>query len=256
MDDTMFRRLALNALCSAAIAAIAFSSPAKADTETMSDARKAEIEKIIHDYINNNPQVILDAVRNHQQAQADAEQAAQQERLVEMRQQLEHAEYSPVGGNPDGNVTVVEFFDYRCGYCKHVHDTVMNTVGDDGNVRLVYKEFPVLGPDSEIAARAALGVFFNKADKYFEFNDALMRAKGGLNEARVLEIAASIGLDKDAVKKHMDDPRVNMELRHNMALAQALGIRGTPAFVVDNTLVPGALDRKTLEELIKKARGS
>jgi len=252
----MFRRLALRILYTAAITAFTLSSPASADTATMSDARKAEIEKIIHDYINENPQVILDAVRNHQQAQAEAEKAAQQDRLVEMRQQLENAKYSPVGGNPDGNVTVVEFFDYRCGYCKRVHDTVMDTVSDDGNVRLVYKEFPILGPDSEIASRAALGVFFNVTDKYFDFNDALMRAKGGLNEDRVLEIAASIGLDKDAVKKHMDDPRVTTELRHNMALAQALGIQGTPAFVVDNTLVPGALNRETLEELIKKARGS
>jgi len=256
MDSPMFRRLALTVLCPAMIAALAFSSPATADDAPMSDARKAEIEKIIHDYITNNPQVILDAVRNHQQAQAEAEKAAQQSRLVEMRKQLEEAKYSPVGGNPKGNVTIVEFFDYRCGYCKRVHDTVMDTVSDDGNVRLVYKEFPILGPESQIASRAALGVFFNITDKYFIFNDALMRSKGGLNEDRVLEIAASIGLDKEAVKKHMDDPRVNMELRHNAALAQSLGIQGTPAFVVNNTLVPGALNRETLEDLIKKARES
>ncbi|MGJ3258088.1 MAG: DsbA family protein [Rhodospirillales bacterium] len=254
----MIRRLAPAVFCAALFAALLVPPTATwaADEAPLSDARKSEIEKLIHDYIMDNPQVILDAVRAHQEAQEAAEQAAQQQRLVEMRQQIENADLSPVGGNTEGNVTVVEFFDYKCGYCKRVHETVINTVADDGNVRLVYKEFPILGPESMTAARAALGVFYNIKDKYFGFHDALMQARGGLSEDRVLEIAASVGLDKAAVKKHMKDPRIDTELRHNMALAEALGIRGTPAFIVDNTLVPGALDRESLEDLIKQARGS
>jgi protein-disulfide isomerase len=256
MDDTMLRRLIAAICVSATLTAYLLAVPAFADDKPLSAAQASEIEKLIHDYIMKNPQVILDAVRKHQEAAAEAEKAARQQQLVTMRDQLENAKYSPVGGNPDGNVTVVEFFDYRCGYCKRVHDTVAGTVKDDGNVRLVYKEFPILGPESLIASRAALGVFFNITDKYTPFHNALMLSKGGLNEDKVLEIAESIGLDKAAVKKHMDDPRVDTELRHNMALAEALGIQGTPAFVVNNTLVPGALDRDTLEKLIKDARGS
>ncbi|WNK01214.1 DsbA family protein [Thalassospiraceae bacterium LMO-JJ14] len=251
----MFRRLALAFCVPAVLAALVLSAPVLAEDKAFSDLQKSEINKLIHDYIMKNPQVILDSVRMHQEAQAEAEKVAQQKRLIDMREQLENAKHSPVGGNAKGDVTVVEFFDYRCGYCKRVHDTVMDTVGSDGNVRLVYKEFPILGPESLIASRAALGVFLNIREKYVPFNDALMRAKGGLNEEKILDIAGSIGLDKDAVKKHMSDPRIDTELRHNMALAEALGINGTPAFVVNNTLVPGALDRDTLQRLIKDARG-
>jgi protein-disulfide isomerase len=252
-----FRVVALTAgLITGLITGLAYSSPATADDAVLSDTQKSEIERIIHDYIRKNPQVILDAVREHQEAQAEAEKMAQQQRLKDMREQIENAKFSPVGGNVDGDVTVVEFFDYRCGYCKRVHDTVIDAVNDDGNVRLVYKEFPILGPESLIAARAALGVHFNNADKYAAFNDALMRSKGGLNEEKVLQIAAGIGLDRDTVKKNMDDPRIDTELRHNMALAEALGIQGTPAFVINNTLVPGAVDRDALDSLIKEARGS
>lgn len=219
-----------------------------------SAAKTSEIEKLVHDYIMSNPQVILDAVRTHQVAEEANADAERQRQLVNMRDQLENAPTSPVGGNLNGDVTVVEFFDYRCGYCKRVHDTVINAVKDDGNVRLVYKEFPILGPESVTAAQAALGVFFNSKEKYASFNDALMRSRGGLNEARVLEIAESIGLDPELVKKNMEDPRVNAELASTMALAEALNIRGTPAFVVNQTLVPGAVDAATLKGLIKTAR--
>jgi protein-disulfide isomerase len=214
----------------------------------------SEIEKLVHDYIMTNPQVILDAVRAHQVAEEANAEAERQRKLVSMRDQLENAPTSPVSGNLNGDVTIVEFFDYRCGYCKRVHDTVIDTVKDDGNVRLVYKEFPILGPESIAASRAALGVFFNSKEKYVPFNDALMRSRGNLNEARVLEIAESIGLDPELVKKNMEDPRVNDELANTMALAEALNIRGTPAFVVNQTLVPGAVDAATLEGLIKSAR--
>ena len=219
-----------------------------------SAAKISEIEKLVHDYIMTNPQVILDAVRAHQVAEEANAEAERQRQLVSMRDQLENAPTSPVSGNLNGDVTIVEFFDYRCGYCKRVHDTVIDTVKDDGNVRLVYKEFPILGPESIAASRAALGVFFNSKEKYVPFNDALMRSRGNLNEARVLEIAESIGFDPELVKKNMEDPRVNDELANTMALAEALNIRGTPAFVVNQTLVPGAVDAATFEGLIKSAR--
>ncbi len=227
---------------------------ARADEKPLSDTQKSEIEKLVHDYIMTNPQVILDAVRAHQVAQEAREEEERNQRLLSMRDQLENSATSPVGGNTSGDVTVVEFFDYRCGYCKRVHDTVLDTVKGDGKVRLVYKEFPILGPDSVVAARAALGVFFNNGKKYAAFNDALMRSRGPLNEEKILEIADSIGLDPKAVKKDMQDPRVDTELNNNMALAEALNIQGTPAFVVNQTLVPGALDAATLKDLIKKAR--
>ncbi|MEX0693085.1 MAG: DsbA family protein [Rhodospirillales bacterium] len=252
----MFRRLV--SVLPAAVIAIALTSVPTGSRATnaqpMTDAGKAAFEKLIHDYIMNNPTVILESVRAHQEAQAKAEQATQQQRITDMREQIENGKLSPVGGNVSGDVTLVAFFDYRCGYCKKVHDAVMNTVEKDGNIKLVYKEFPILGPDSVAATRAALGVFYTMKDKYIAFNDALMRSKGGLNEGRVLQIAESIGLDAKAVRKSMEDPRIDIELGHTMALAEALNIRGTPAFIINRTLVPGAVDQQTLEDMVKEAR--
>jgi protein-disulfide isomerase len=242
---TLFMMLAL---------ALPATRAALADEPAMTEAQKAAFEKLVHDYIMKNPTVILESVRAHQEAEAEAEKVAQKQRLAEMHSKIMNEKMSPVGGNPAGDVTIVEFFDYRCGYCKSVHDTVMDTVKNDGKVRLVYKEFPILGPDSVVAAHAALGVFFTMKDKYFAFSDALMRAKGGLNEDRVMQIAESIGLDPKAVKKSMSDPRIEKELSQNMALAASLNIRGTPAFIVNKTLVPGAVDKETLLDLIKEAR--
>lgn len=220
----------------------------------LSDAAKAEIEKLVHDYITENPQVILEAVHKYQADQEAQQEAQRNQRIAALRNEIERAPSSPVGGNPDGDVTIAQFFDYRCGYCKQVHSALMESVKADGNVRLVYKEFPILGPDSLIASRAALGVFYNDPAKYLAFSNDLMESRGQLPEARVIEIAAKSGIDAKALKKFMDDPRVRDELNATRALAQSLEISGTPAFVIAGTLVPGAVNKDTLVELIAKAR--
>lgn len=223
--------------------------------DEMSADEKKAIESVIHDYLLNNPEVVVEAIRKFQASQETARAEAARQRLTELRTPLERNEGTPVVGNPDGDVTVVEFFDYRCGYCKRVREALTDAVNSDGKVRLVLKEFPILGPDSVTVTKAALGVFYTSPDKYPAFHDALMTSRGNLDEARVMEIAVSVGLKVDAVKTAMKDPRVELEIQHNMALAQALDISGTPAFVVGNELVPGAIDRAAFDELIKNARG-
>ncbi len=236
-------------------AAMLLAAPtAQADDAPLSSARKAEIKKLIENYIVNHPDVILRAVQNYQEEQQALEEHLAKARLAEMSEQLERSKESPVGGNPKGDVTVVEFFDYRCGYCKRVYPVIRQAIESDGNVRLVFKEFPILGPESVFASRAALAVFYTTPAKYEAYHRALMDSKGALSDARVLQIAKETGLDPDAVKKAMDDPRVEREIRHNMALAQALNIRGTPAFVIGKELVPGAIDLDTLKKLVKAAR--
>ncbi len=226
-----------------------------ADTKSgLTDQQKSQIEALVRNYIANNPEMIVDAVRSYQAQQRVAEEAARAKQLVEMQQQLENSATSPVGGNPDGDVTLVEFFDYRCGYCKRVHDTVVETVKADGNVKLVYKEFPILGPESVAAARAALAIHFAIPEKYKTFNDALMRARGALTEDRVVQIAESLNISADALSAALDNPKVDQEIGHNMALARALDINGTPAFVIRNKIVPGAVDAETLKKLIAEAR--
>ena len=159
---------------------------------------------------------------------------------------------SPVIGNPDGDVVVVEFFDYRCGYCKKVVNDLRQVVESDGNIRLVMKEFPILGPESQLAARAALASA--KQGRYEEFHFALMTARGQINEASIMAIAEDSGLDIDRLKQDMEGEEIDALLQKNFELAQSLGIRGTPAFVIGDELYPGALDLQSLKALITKAR--
>ncbi len=221
----------------------------------LSGDEKKAIESVIHDYLLNNPEVVVEAIRKFQAEQESARAEIALQRLSELREPLEQNEGTPVIGNPDGDVTIVEFFDYRCGYCKRVHEALSEAVKADGKVRVVLKEFPILGPESVTATRAALGVFYTNPDKYPAFHEALMTSRGNLDEARVIDLAVSVGLEADAVKAAMKDRRVEMEIQHNMALAQALDISGTPAFVIGDELVPGAIDRAAFDELIKNARG-
>lgn len=239
------------------LAAGIFGSPAvSADDHAaaLSETQAMQVEKLIERYLDENPEVVVRAFRKYQRQQEAAEQLRQKENLASLRGLLENSDGSPVRGNPEGDVTLVEFFDYRCGYCKRVHGTVTEAVTSDGNVKLVYKELPILGPNSVFASRASLGVFFTQPLKYPAFHDALMTSRGQLNPGRVISIAEGIGLKPEDIKKAMKDPRVDEEIQRNMQLAQSLGINGTPGFVIGSEVVPGAVDGDALKELIAKAR--
>jgi len=220
----------------------------------MTPAEKAAIEAIVRDYLTSNPEVIVDAIEALREKQRQAEAAQQKMALVTHREALLADPATPIVGNPQGDVSVVEFFDYRCGYCKRVFPSLMGTIDSDGGIRLVLKEFPILGPESQYAARAALAS--RKQGKYSEFHVALMGFRGNLSEAAVMAIARSVGLDTDRLARDMDDDSVTAAIETNMALANALGIRGTPAFIIGDRLVPGALTVETLKSLIAEARGA
>jgi protein-disulfide isomerase len=147
---------------------------------------------------------------------------------------------------------VVEFFDYRCPYCKQVVPSLSQLLKEDGKIRFVYKELPILGPDSIIASRAAIAS--RKQNKYIEMHNALMRARGTLDEPSVLKIATETGLDARKLKTDMGAPEVDMIIERNRTLARALNLNGTPAFVIGDTTVPGAVDLPTLKSLVAEAR--
>ncbi len=251
--NTRFRCVFFSAFL--ALAAISPTMPVQA-ADGLSDLQRSEVETLIHKYIMENPRVILDAVQQMQAREEEEQKLAAAKNLVTYREQLINDPKAPVLGNPNGDITIVEFFDYRCGYCKRVFPTLLKAMEDDGNLRLVYKEFPILGPDSIIATKASLAVWRLTPDKYQAYHTALMAARGGLNESTVLAVADKIGLDSDAIAKEMKSPEIEQDLNKNYELAQALGISGTPAFVIGNQLVPGAVDLETLKNLIKEARGS
>ncbi len=230
-------------------------SPAAAAGDALSPGQKRAVEEVVREYLRRNPEILLEAI-GAARAKRDAErQATVQRTLVSLRRELEDDPTSPVGGNPRGNVTIVEFFDYQCGYCKRVFSSVQKLLKSDGNIRYVYKEFPILGPQSVVAARAALAAWKLDRDRYVSFHTALMQSKGRLSERKILSIAAESGLDVERLRAAMADPGIDTVLARNSELARALDINGTPGFVIGDQVVLGAVDLETLTALISEARG-
>lgn len=210
------------------------------------------IEHIVRQYLLENPQVLVDALTAYQQRQRVAEEERQQQAVVAHREALNEDPETPVLGNPDGDVVIVEFFDYRCSYCRRVVRDLRDVVEKDGKVRLVMKEFPILGPASIQAARAALASV--KQGKYEAYHYALMTQPGDMSDPHLMQIAKMVGLDVDQLKEDMESEEIEAMIRRNHALAEALNIGGTPAFVFGDTLVPGAVDADTMRRLIAEAR--
>ncbi|EKV29179.1 27kDa outer membrane protein [Caenispirillum salinarum AK4] len=235
----------------AAFAATAAPAPALAD-EALTPAQEDAVRGLVREYILDNPEIIAEAIDRLRSKQQAAAEQAQKESIAVHAEQLNFDPESPVLGNPDGDVTLVEFFDYQCGYCKAVFPAVMDAVEDDGDVRLVMKEFPILGPASVYAARAALAA--REQDKYAEFHEALMTLKGQLTDEAVDAAAEDVGLDLEQLKVDMAAPAVDEQISANMALARALDIGGTPAFVVGDMLMPGAVPLERLQQAIAQAR--
>lgn len=210
------------------------------------------VEKAVEAYIRSHPEVIEQTL----QALEAKRQAEERERVrgaIAARQaDLLNDPASPVSGNLNGEVTVVEFFDYRCGFCKRVAPAVTQLQKDDARVRVIYKNFPILGEASELAAKAALAS--NAQGRYQQFHEALLAAKTELTKEQVLHIAADVGLDAKRVETEMNSPEWATIIERNRTLAKELGITGTPAFVVGTELYPGALDLTALKELIARAQ--
>lgn len=222
--------------------------------ETLTEAEKAAIEDLIEKYIQTHPDIILESVRAYTERQEVAAREAAESNLTKLREQILFDPMAPVAGNPDGDITVVEFFDYRCGYCKRSLDMVMAMIDEDPNLRVVFKEFPILSPQSRRAAQAALAA--QKQGKYLEYHYALMSSRGSFDDEQILDIAAEVGLDIGQLEKDMEAPEITAYLDSVQDLARSLDIRGTPTFVVENQIVRGAVDAETLRKAIEEKRKS
>nr|WP_302473942.1 DsbA family protein [Legionella sp. PL877] len=228
----------------------------------MSEAQKKEIEKVIHNYLVNNPEVLLEASQALQQKQQQVMQQQAQVAIKENANQLFDDSLTVVG-NPKGSVTLVEFFDYQCIHCKKMAPVISELVKKDSNLRVVYKEFPIFGKSSDIASRAALAAAMQ--GKYQAMHEALIKQDKRLNEQLVMDVAKSVGVDMTKLKTDMDSKTVTDALNANRELAEKLHLMGTPAFIVAATangklkegaspsFIPGAASEQVLQELIKKA---
>ncbi len=214
--------------------------------------QRQEIEGIVKDYLTKNPEVMLDALQAAEDKIKSESRDKASAALATRRHEVFDDPETPVGGNPRGDVSLVEFFDYRCPYCKQVEPALEALLGADRQLRFVYKEFPVLGPDSVTAARAALAS--RQQGKYDALHRALMGMKGQIDEAAVFKVANSAGLDIERLKHDMEAPEIDRILKANLALAEALDIRGTPGFVIGSEIVPGAISLDALKGLIAAAR--
>jgi protein-disulfide isomerase len=240
------RRLAL--LLALAVAPMAVA----AQPAPLTEAQKEVVQKLIHDYYLEHPEALIEAFQRAQATLRAQQQNVAKRMLVERRSELVADPQAPVAGNTQGDVTIVEFFDYRCAYCKKAHPGMAGLLADEPGVRFVHKQLPVLGPDSVFAARAALAS--QAQGRYLAFHDAMMAASGALTNEAVFAIADQIGLDRVRLARDMVAPEVEAALARNAALAKALGINGTPSFVVGDMMIPGVAEPAALRQLIAAQR--
>lgn len=227
-------------------AALTFAGAAPSAAEGLT---KEAVQKIVHDYIMEHPDVILDAVNQYQQRTMEEKQKAAVETNREF---LFRDERSPVIGNPEGDVTIVEFFDYNCGYCKRAYPTIKEVLAQDKKIRLVFKELPILGPTSETASRFALAA--HAQGKYHDFHERLMTNKVPVNEDVLIQIATDLKLDLNKLRADAEGTEVMMQIERNRALAQQMAINGTPAFVIGNRVAPGAIPKAEILKMIEETR--
>ena len=246
--------------CAAALAFLFLAGgTAAAQDAEFTDSELRVIDERIRAFIMTNPEVVLDSLRELQarmaleQRHEEAQRAEQRRGLLqELAAEIERDRDDPVLGNPDGDVTLVEFFDYQCGFCKRMTAALFETVRADGGVRLVMKEFPILGPASVVAARAALAS--RRQGRYEEMHVALMNLRGRLTEQAVLQTARELGLDVDRLEADMADPAIMEVFGKVHALADSLDINGTPSLIIGGEVIEGAVEAGQLRDLISAAR--
>ena len=213
-----------------------------------------QIEKIVKDYLMREPEVIYQAIQELQKRQQAEEATRQQATIAEQGDQIFRHADDPIAGNAEGDVTLVEFFDYHCGYCRSMTPGLQQLIDADPKLRFVFKELPVLGPDSVVAAKAALAAAKLDETKYYRLPpgpDAIQGAVTGRDPGGWLSAS---GYDKDQLAAEMEQDWVKTRLDENHALAEKLGINGTPSFVVGKTLIPGAVDLGKLAQLVQDER--
>lgn len=231
------------------IAALALPLPAKAE---MSADQKKEVEALIKQYILENGDVLIESVNKFQQKQEAEANKAAQVNAVELLDSLKDDKAVAQAGNPKGDVTVVEFFDYNCGYCKKAFPEVLELLKDDKNVRVVLYDMPILSQDSHEISRWALAS--RNQGKYFEYHKLLMLHQGPTNVDTLKKIAKEAGLDANKLEKDKDDPKIEEEIQKHLAMAQKLGIQGTPGFLINEQIFRGYIPYDAMKAAVAEER--
>ena len=234
--------------------------PAKAEssaTQTTSGDTKidrAEVEGIIRDYLLKNPEVLLEVQDALEAKQREAQRIAQLDIIKDAKDEIFNSAADGIVGNPQGKVTIVEFYDYNCGFCKRAMDDMHALTKADPELRFVLKEFPVLGPDSQKASIVSMAFHMIMPEKYGEFHEALLGGKGRATEDAAIKVALSLGADEATLRQKMKDPVIIETFTKTYELANKLAITGTPSYVVGNEVIFGALGQEVLAQKIEEAK--
>jgi protein-disulfide isomerase len=220
-----------------------------ARSDEFTAAQRAEIVKIMRDALKQDPSILRDAV-----AALQAEESGKQKEMLAATKNSLIDPTDPIGGNPQGDVTIVEFFDTRCPYCRKLEPTMAELLARDHGVRVVFKDLPILGPASVLGSKALLAA--QKQGGYEKLRDAIMSASPNTTEAMIQTAARELGLDWSRLQHDMADPAIQKRIDANLKLARAIGIEGTPALIIGGELIPGAVDGDELRSAIVKARAT
>jgi protein-disulfide isomerase len=250
-------KLTASSLFSAALLGLTLGGPAQAmDLTELTDAERAQFRAEVRSYLMENPQVIMEAVNQLQAQEAEAQAQADFTLVSDNKDAIFSDGYSYVGGNPEGDITIVEFMDYRCGYCKKAFTEVEKLVSGDGNIRFIVKELPILGEQSLLASRFAIATKIVAGDEgYKAIHDALMSFNSDITPTSLSRLAKSFDLDAEAIVEKMDSAEVTEEIAKTRALAQTLAISGTPTFVMQDELLRGYLPYDQMKSILEEKRG-
>jgi len=233
-------------------AAVSDDSTLASDGGPFTALQKNEIRNTVREYLLENPQVVVEAIEKIRSQQQRSEGRQQENAVTARADQLYNSRSDPSVGDPKASVTIVEFFDYQCPYCRRMAQQLAELNEEDPDLRIVYKEFPVFGPASTLSAAAALGAA--RQGKYEEFHLGLMAIRGAPSERSIFRLAERIGLDAGRLRADMNSATPQRIFQRNRQLAQELGIRGTPAFVIGDQIIRGAIEIGRLRELIAEQR--
>jgi len=246
----------IRSLAAAAALSLPLALPAQAlDLDNLTEAERATLHAEIRAYLLDNPEVIMEAVAVLEERQAQGQAQADIDLVRANADAIFNDGHSWVGGNPEGDITLVEFMDYRCGYCRRAVDEVNGLLEEDGNIRFIVKEFPILGEDSVLASRFAIATQQVAGDEaYKSVHDALMAYNGTMNDTGFTRLADSLGLDANAIVAAMDSDAVSEVIAANHALGQRLQISGTPSFVMGEQMLRGFLPQDAMQSIADDIR--
>ena len=241
--------------CAGALAVLSLAFVFGASAAEFSKSQKGEIQSIIKEYLVSNPEVLRDALDELDKRQKAQEIAVREKAVKDQSAIILNSEFQSVIGNPDGKITLVEFFDYNCGYCKRAMDDLAKLIKTNPDLRVVLKDFPVLGPGSVEAAQVASAVRYQlKGDKYWEYHQKLLGTRGQIGKAQALNAARDLGVDMGKLEKDLASPNIKAGIEEVMRVADTLNLTGTPSYVLDTDVIVGAVGYEEIKSKIDNVK--